>query len=113
MSERNVKRSRSRNTWRRPVDDPSLYASAAERMVEAIGEPIHVDTASDPRLGRIFMNRTIKTYRSLSMSSMGWKNAIERIVGFFRHAAQGLEERKQILYLLGPVVAARVRLPTR
>ena len=28
---------------------------------------------------------------------------IERIVGFFRHAAQGLEERKQILYLLGPV----------
>ena len=28
---------------------------------------------------------------------------IERIVGFFRHASQGLEERKQILYLLGPV----------
>jgi len=31
------------------------------------------------------------------------EETIERIVGFFRHAAQGLEERKQILYLLGPV----------
>ena len=40
------------------------------------------------------------------------EETIERIVGFFRHAAQGLEERKQILYLLGPgrrrqVVAGR------
>ena len=42
-------------------DDPSLYSSAAERMVKAIGEPTTVDTSSDPRLGRIFMNRTIKT----------------------------------------------------
>ena len=31
------------------------------------------------------------------------EEAIEQIVSFFRHAAQGLEERKQILYLLGPV----------
>jgi len=31
------------------------------------------------------------------------EETIERIVGFFRHAAQGLEERKQIVYLLGPV----------
>ena len=29
--------------------------------------------------------------------------SIEQIVSYFRHAAQGLEERKQILYLLGPV----------
>ena len=28
---------------------------------------------------------------------------IEQVVAYFRHAAQGLEERKQILYLLGPV----------
>jgi predicted Ser/Thr protein kinase len=31
------------------------------------------------------------------------EESIEQIVSFFRHAAQGLEERKQILYLLGPV----------
>ena len=31
------------------------------------------------------------------------EETIERIVSFFRHAAQGLEEKKQILYLLGPV----------
>ena len=31
------------------------------------------------------------------------EDTIEQIVSFFRHAAQGLEEKKQILYLLGPV----------
>lgn len=82
--------------------DPNLYASTSERMVQAIGEPEFVDTSRDPRLGRIFMNRTIKTYRTFK-DFYGLEETIERIVGFFRHAAQGLEERKQILYLLGPV----------
>ena len=35
-------------------DDPSYYASAAERMIAAIGEPRLVDTSKDQRLGRIF-----------------------------------------------------------
>ncbi|TWU34504.1 PrkA family serine protein kinase [Novipirellula artificiosorum] len=82
--------------------DPLLYASAAERMVNAIGEPTLVDTSKDTRLGRIFMNRTIKTYDSFR-HFYGLEETIERIVGYFRHAAQGLEERKQILYMLGPV----------
>ncbi|BBI63101.1 hypothetical protein HSBAA_44070 [Vreelandella sulfidaeris] len=37
------------------------------------------------------------------------EEAIEQIVAYFRHAAQGLEERKQILYLLGPVGAVSHR----
>src|SRR4029453_848740 len=82
--------------------DASLYASTAERMITAIGEPELVDTAKDARLGRIFMNRTLKIYPAFK-DFFGMEETIERIVGFFRHAAQGLEERKQILYLLGPV----------
>lgn len=82
--------------------DPMFYASAAERMVAAIGEPELVDTSQDPRLGRIFQNRTIKRYPAFS-DFYGMEDTIERIVGYFRYAAQGLEERKQILYLLGPV----------
>ncbi|MCA8926716.1 MAG: PrkA family serine protein kinase [Alphaproteobacteria bacterium] len=82
--------------------DPMFYASAAERMVAAIGEPVLVDTSQDPRLGRIFQNRTIKRYPAFS-DFYGMEDTIERIVGYFRYAAQGLEERKQILYLLGPV----------
>ena len=39
-------------------EDPSAYATAAERMVKAIGEPELVDTSDDPRLSRIFSNRT-------------------------------------------------------
>ena len=83
-------------------DDPSMRASAAERMIRAIGEPELIDTSKDSRLGRIFLNRTIKRYPAFA-EMYGMEETIERIVGFFRHAAQGLEERKQILYLLGPV----------
>ena len=43
-------------------DDPSMYASAAERMISAIGEPKLMDTNLDERFGRIFLNRTIKIY---------------------------------------------------
>ncbi|HYD99737.1 MAG TPA: PrkA family serine protein kinase, partial [Alphaproteobacteria bacterium] len=83
-------------------EDPMMYASAAERMVAAIGEPEFVDTSRDQRLGRIFSNRTIKRYPTFA-DFYGMEDTIERIVGYFKHAAQGLEERKQILYLLGPV----------
>jgi serine protein kinase len=78
------------------------YATAAERMIMAIGEPEIVDTSKDSRLSRIFMNKTIRIYPAFK-DFYGMEDSIERIVGYFRHSAQGLEERKQILYLLGPV----------
>src|SRR6266581_1676119 len=94
-------------------DDSAFYAGAAERLLKAIGEPVMVDTAQDPRLGRIFMNRTIKVYPAFADDFYGMEDTIERIVGFFRHAAQGLEERKQILYLLGPVGGGKSSLAER
>ena len=66
--------------------DSALYATTAERMITAIGEPEFVDTAKDPRLGRIFMNRTLKVYPAFK-DFYGLEETIERIVGFFRHAA--------------------------
>src|SRR3954449_3587533 len=93
-------------------DDPGFYAGAAERLLKAIGEPIMVDTSQDPRLRRIFSNRTIKVYPAFE-DFYGMEETIERIVGFFRHAAQGLEERKQVLYLLGPVGGGKSSLAER
>lgn len=93
-------------------DDPSSYASAAERMLKAIGEPVMLDSARDPRLSRIFMNRTVRTYPAFA-DFYGMEETVEQIVGFFRHAAQGLEERKQILYLLGPVGGGKSSLGER
>jgi serine protein kinase len=83
-------------------NDSMMRATTAERVIAAIGEPELVDTSHDPRLGRIFLNRTIKQYK-VFQGLFGMEETIERVVGFFRHASQGLEERKQILYLLGPV----------
>src|SRR5690554_6817377 len=82
--------------------DRRAYASAAERMLAAIGEPELVDTSRDPRLSRIFSNKIIKRYDAFA-DFFGMEECIEQIVSFFKHAAQGLEEKKQILYLLGPV----------
>src|SRR3954454_14296281 len=93
-------------------DDPMMYASAPERILAAIGDPEMVDTAKDSRLGRIFMNRTIRFYPAFA-EFYGMEETIERIVSFFRHAAQGLEERKQILYLLGPVGGGKSSLAER
>jgi serine protein kinase len=93
-------------------DDPLLYATAHERLLAAIGEPKMVDTAKDARLGRIFMNRTVRFYPAFA-EFYGMEETIERIVSFFRHAAQGLEERKQILYLLGPVGGGKSSLAER
>ena len=93
-------------------EDPMMYASAPERMIKAIGEPEVIDTSTDPRLGRIFLNRTIKRYPAFK-DFYGMEQTIERIVGYFRYAAQGLEERKQILYLLGPVGGGKSSCSTR
>src|SRR6201995_3313785 len=93
-------------------DDKMLYATPAERMVAAIGEPELIDTAQDSRLGRIFFNRTIKRYKAFD-GFFGMEDTIERIVGYFKHAAQGLEEKRQILYLLGPVGGGKSSLAER
>ncbi|CAN7157523.1 PrkA family serine protein kinase [Pseudoduganella sp. LjRoot289] len=82
--------------------DRLTYATAPERMLAAIGEPTLVDTRNDTRLSRIFANKVIKIYPAFR-EFYGTEEVIEQVVSFFRHAAQGLEERKQILYLLGPV----------
>jgi serine protein kinase len=93
-------------------DDPMLYATAHERLLAAIGEPEMVDTSKDARLGRVFMNRTVRFYPAFP-EFFGMEETIERIVAFFRHAAQGLEERKQIIYLLGPVGGGKSSLAER
>lgn len=92
--------------------DPLVYATASERMLSAIGEPTLVDTSKEPRLSRIFLNRTVRSYPAFD-DFFGMEEAIERIVGYFKHSAQGLEERKQILYLLGPVGGGKSSLAER
>ncbi|HLU77532.1 MAG TPA: PrkA family serine protein kinase [Burkholderiales bacterium] len=92
--------------------DPMAYATAAERMLAAIGEPEVIDTRNDPRLSRIFSNRVIRRYPAFK-EFYGLEDVVAQIVAFFRHAAQGLEERKQVLYLLGPVGGGKSSLAER
>jgi serine protein kinase len=84
------------------LEDPMTFAEPSERMIDAIGEPEVIDTKDDPRLSKIHQNAIIRCYPAFS-DFYGMEEPLERVVSYFRHAAQGLEERKQILYLLGPV----------
>ncbi len=93
-------------------NDPRTYASAAERMLAAIGEPELMNTRGDPRLSRIFQNKLIKIYPAFK-EFYGAEEIIEQVVSYFRHAAQGLEEKKQILYLLGPVGGGKSSIAER
>ena len=92
--------------------DPLVYATAAERMLAAIGEPEQIDTRHDSRRSRIFSNKVIKIYPAFR-EFYGMEEVIEQVVAYFRHAAQGLEERKQILYLLGPVGGGKSSIAER
>lgn len=92
--------------------DKKAYATAHERLLAAIGEPEVIDTRNDPRLSRIFQNKTITRFPAFA-DFYGAEETIMQIVAFLRSAAQGLEERKQILYLLGPVGGGKSSIADR
>jgi len=93
-------------------NDPLAYATPAERMLAAIGEPEIIDTRNDTRLSRLFSNRVIRRYPAFR-EFYGMEEVIAQVVAFFKHAAQGLEERKQVLYLLGPVGGGKSSIAER
>lgn len=89
--------------------DTMAYATAYERMLKAIGNPEIVDTSRDAKLSRIYLNRPIKIYPAFK-EFYGIEEVVEKVVGYFTHAAQGLEESKQILYLAGGVGSGKSSL---
>ena len=73
--------------------DPSAYASPAERLLMAIGEPELIDTSQNSRLSRIFSNKVIKRYPAFE-EFFGMEDSIEQIVSFLKFS---LEEDGPIL----------------
>ncbi len=92
--------------------DPSAYAYAAERMLAAIGQP-NSSTRGTTRACRASSPTASSAGIPAFREFYGMDEAINQIVSFFLHAAQGLEERKQILYLLGPVGGGKSSLAER
>jgi serine protein kinase len=84
----------------------TYYATASQRLLAAIGEPKVVKTADDTRLGRIFQNRNIKVFERFA-DFYGIEDSIERLCGALKAAGQGLEEARQVIYLMGPVGSAK------
>ncbi|MDR3571000.1 MAG: PrkA family serine protein kinase [Candidatus Pacebacteria bacterium] len=89
--------------------NPSYYATASQRLLKAFGEPTIINTAEDSRLSRVFQNQTIKMFPKFS-EFFGIEDSIESVYDVVRAASQGLEESRQILYLLGPVGSAKSSL---
>jgi predicted Ser/Thr protein kinase len=87
------------------------YANAAERLLAAIGEPQMIDTAKDPRLGRIFLNRTMRAYPAFA-GFYGMEETIERIVGFFRTPRRASKSASRSSICSARSAAANPRSPS-
>lgn len=93
---------------------PELYATPWERLLKAIGDPQIIDFSLEPNLRNVFgeQGRGVTRYKAFD-DFYGIEEPIQKIVDFIRSAAQGNEERKQILYLLGPVGGGKSSLARR
>lgn len=91
---------------------PEVYATAAQRLKKAFGDPVVVDSSKDTRLKRIFLNRKFKTFPEFG-DFFGIEDALESIYETITAASQGLEESKQVVYLLGPVGSAKSSIADR
>ena len=89
--------------------DKMAYASPAERILDAIGEPELIDTQNDPVLGRIFQNRTLKVYPAFK-EFFGMESVIEQIVAFSNTLLKVLKRRMQVFYLLVQLVVVSLLL---
>lgn len=82
--------------------NPYLYAGPHERWIKGLGEPVLVDTSKDQRLNLIFYGKTLRTYPEAFSDFFGFELVAEEIVSFMKRGAQGLDEARKIIYLLGP-----------
>lgn len=89
--------------------DPSNYQSVHGKLLDQLGTPERVDTSRDPVLSRIHGNRILTCYPAFK-EFYGMEDSIEKIANYLKHADQGLEEKKQVIYLLGPVGSAKSSL---
>src|SRR5262249_9132130 len=95
-------------------DDPSYYAGAAERMLAVLRRTYDaVESIALEGLGHDPYSVHEPQHYPEFADPYGMEETIERIVGYFRQAAQGLEEHKQILDLLGPVGGGNSSLAER
>jgi serine protein kinase len=66
---------------------PLAYATAAERMLKAIGDPQTIDTRNEPALSRSSRTRSSRSYPAVRRV-LRHGDSIEQVVSYFRHAAQ-------------------------
>ena len=92
--------------------NPLAYATARRAHAQGHRRAADGGHPQRPALSRIFANKLIKIYPAFA-EFYGMEDAIEQVVSYFRHAAQGLEEKKQILYLLGPVGGGKSSIAER
>ncbi len=91
-------------TLERAKTDPNVYVSPARRILNAIGEPIKVDTRqSDDQERRVFGGQTIRRYKPFE-EFYDVESVVDAIVGVLKRDASG------ILVLRGPVGSGKTEL---
>ncbi len=92
--------------------EPLAYATPPSGCSRPSASPNWWTRATTPRSRASSPTRSSRSTRP-SASSMAWKTPSNRWCPTSGHAAQGLEEKKQILYLLGPVGGGKSSIAER
>ena len=87
-------------------EDPSLYQSVHGKLLKQFGEPEFIDPETRENANLIHGVRPLPRYPAFA-DFYGMEEVIESVASFLRHADQNLEERRQVLYLKGPVGSAK------
>ncbi|OIN85175.1 MAG: hypothetical protein AUJ12_09935 [Alphaproteobacteria bacterium CG1_02_46_17] len=83
--------------------DPGTYATPAQRLRKAIGEPEIIDTsARRDGMNLIFGGDTVARYPAFK-DFFGMEKEIDKVVSFIDSAAKGNQQKRQIMYFRGPV----------
>ena len=90
--------------------NPGLADHAHKRLYDVIAEQgIATIEDDDPRKYKIFDGDSIKVYDYFDNEFFGMERVIAKLMRFLRSASLKGEESRQVLLLMGPVGAGKIR----
>lgn len=93
--------------------DKMAYATVFERLLQAIGEPVILDSQKDSRTNIVFEGQRVKTYPAFN-DFYGNELEIDAFVsGYLIPASQGLQEARKLALFLGPVASGKTSFVNR
>ena len=93
-------------------EEPAIAKLAHARLYDVLMKAgvRDLQESSDPHIKRLYKDESIKLYNFFADEFFGIERTIAQIVRYFHAASLKGEERRQVLYLMGPVGSGKSSL---